>query len=97
MKTKGIFERAKKWWEAVGHWGHLGRTASNRSFLIREQKKILIRLGDKALPWLKEQKHVPSELTRLVEQYEKISQFLANLDYGGKEGVDFHSKKKKNS
>ena len=96
MKTKGILQRARKWWDSVGHWGRLSRAASNRSFLLRERKKALMRLGEKAHLWFHEQKSRPQEFTRLVEQVDKIDRLLNGHDYGGKDGVDFHSKAKKN-
>ena len=95
MKTKGILHRAQKWWDAFGHWGRLGRAASNRSFLLREKKKVLIKLGEKTLAWIHEQKSTPSEFSRLVAQVDKIDQMLEALDYGGKDGVDFQPKGKK--
>lgn len=95
MKTKGILQRARKWLDAVGHWGRLGRAASNRSFLLRERKKLLIRVGETTLVWIGEQKSPPPQLTRLVAQLEKIDAVLKELDYGGKDGVDFSPKTKK--
>lgn len=89
MKTKGILHSARKWWHALGHFGRLGKAATNRSFLIRERKKLLMRLGENTLHWMEGQKSPPHELSRLAEQVKKIDSLLARSDYGGEDGVDF--------
>ncbi len=79
----------KHWIQALGHFGRLGRAATNRSFLIRERRKLYVKLGERAMELLKAGKLKSSELSRLVEQIEKLTRLIAKEDYGGDRGVDF--------
>ncbi len=95
MNSKGILNRMQRWWDAVGHLGRLGRTASNRSFLRRERRKLYQKLGEAAFHWSKGHKSPPAEFSRLVGQVDKIDSLLAKMDYGGEAGADFHSAPRK--
>jgi hypothetical protein len=89
MVLKRIFDRTAKWAHSLGHFGRLGKVAATRSFLMREKKKLLLKLGEKSLELIQEKKLHSTELARLVGQIEKIQGLISKQDYGGKEGVDF--------
>ena len=91
MILKKILNRTNQLASEVAHFGRLGRVASQRSFLKRERRKLLLKMGEKTHVLLKAKKIEHSELKRLESQIEKLEQVLADKDFGGKDGVEFNS------
>ena len=89
MIIKKILNRAGKWAHSLRHFGQLGRVAANRSFLRKERKKLLMKLGEQTMAWAERHPEASSDVKRLVQQIQKIDSVLAKLDYGGEGGVDF--------
>ncbi len=89
MMIRKILQRASNWAHSLSHFGKLGRTAAQRSFLKKEKRKLLVKLGEKVSEWVKDHHQAPPEVRRIVEQIAKIDAVLAKLDYGGQDGVDF--------
>jgi len=79
----------------VAHMGRLGKLAGQRSFLTRERKKFLLKLGERTLELLKEDKIQSQELARLAAQVEKINALLKQFDYGGTGGNSFKKSPRK--
>jgi len=84
-----ILQRASTWAHSLSHFGKLGRTAAQRSFLKKEKRKLLVKLGERVSQWVQDHPEAPPEVRRIVGQIQKIDAVLAKLDYGGEEGVDF--------
>lgn len=85
-------ELARKTQHFVGevlHFGRLGSVASRRSFLNRERKKLLLKLGQKCHERLEAGDLSDPVLERLVEPLEKIERLLSESDYGGSDGKRF--------
>jgi len=89
MMIRKILQRASTWAHSLSHFGKLGRSAAQRSFLKKEKRKLLVKLGERASEWVNEHPEAPPEVRRVVEQIQKIDTMMAKLDYGGREGVDF--------
>lgn len=85
-----IIQRASTWAHSLSHFGKLGRTAAQRAFLQKEKKKLLVKLGERVVEWVKDHPEAPPEVKRVVEQIHKIDRLLSREDYGGKDGIDFH-------
>jgi len=94
MVVKNILNKTSKWWYAISHLGRIGKLASTRSFLLRERKKLIQKLGEKTLELIHQEKIKAHALDRLVEQIEKIDRLIARQDYGGENGVNFDSEGK---
>ena len=84
-----FLQRASSIAHSLGHFGRLGKTAATRSFLNKERKKLLVKLGEKSMAWLEHHPEVSPDLQRVVAQIRKIEAMLAREDYGGQEGVTF--------
>lgn len=84
-----ILQRASNIAHSISHFGHLGKVAATRSFLRRERRKLLVKLGEKALSWLEKHPEEAPELQRVATQIQKIDELLSREDYGGGEGVNF--------
>jgi hypothetical protein len=89
MAISKIIHRTTNWIRSLGHLGRLGKVAATRSFLLREKNKLLLKLGEKSFLLMREKNVNSPELSRLMEQIDKINLLLSRQDYGGKEGVDF--------
>lgn len=74
---------------SLRHFGRIGRVASRRGFLMRERRKLLLKLGDKAYDLMEAGKLHNEELGRIASQVRKIQKLLEREDYGGEEGVSF--------
>lgn len=97
MVIKEFLFRTGNLARGVLHFGRLGKVAGQRSFLNREKKKFLLKVGEKATELVRTQKIHSAELTRLVGQIDKIDSLLSKKDYGGEEGTDFKSSGKQSS
>ncbi|HKX12632.1 MAG TPA: hypothetical protein VJP40_05720 [bacterium] len=84
-----FLQRASNIAHSLGHFGRLGKTAATRSFLRKERKKLLVKLGEKAMNWLEQNPESSPDLQRVVAQIRKIDGLLSREDYGGGNGVDF--------
>ena len=84
-----FIQRASNIAHSLGHFGRLGKIAATRSFLKKERKKLLVKLGERAMVWLEEHPESSPELQRVVAQIRKIDELLSREDYGGGGGVDF--------
>ncbi len=98
MVIRKLLSRTSEWVSGVVHMGRVGKLAGQRSFLQRERKKILLKLGEQAYEWLQLQSTQPPALQRLVAQIEKLDLLIKQSDYGGDKGVGFqHSSQKTSS
>lgn len=95
MVIKDFLHRATNMVRSLAHYGRLGKVASRRTFLLRERKKFLIKVGEKTVVFAKQKKIHSPELLRLVSHVEKFEELLLELDYGGRDGTSFHHPKKK--
>ncbi len=86
---KELVLRTQHFAKEIAHYGRLGKVASQRGFLRREKKKLLLKLGEKCLERLKKGEVQDRELIRLVGPIEKIEGLLADSDYGGQGGREF--------
>lgn len=84
-----ILQRASNIAHSLGHFGRLGKVAATRSFLRKERKKLLIKLGERSMLWFESHPESSPELQRVVAQLRKIDEMIAREDYGGEEGVTF--------
>jgi hypothetical protein len=80
---------------SLRHFGRLGRVASNRGFLRREKRKLLLKLGDKAYHLMEQGAIEEESLAKIAAQVKKIQVLLDREDYGGDGGVDFSGPAKK--
>jgi hypothetical protein len=92
-----FLQRASNIAHSLGHFGRLGKTAATRSFLRKERKKLLVKLGERAMTWLEEHPESSPDLQRVVAQIRKIDELLSREDYGGGKGVDFSRQEDKES
>ena len=94
MMIRKILKRASNWAHSISHFGNLGRAAATRAFLRKEKKKLLLKLGERVVLWVKDHPEAPSDVKRAVEQIRKLDQLLSKSDFGGEDGADFipHSK-----
>ncbi len=97
MVIRKLLSRTSEWVSGVVHMGRVGKLAGQRSFLQRERKKILLKLGERAYEWLQTQEKPPPFLERLVLQIEKLDLLIKQVDYGGEKGVAFQSSSQKKS
>ena len=98
MVVNKILLVAQRWGTSLSHFGKLSKEATLKSFLAREKRKLLLRLGERTLELARGGKLHSAELTRWVAQIDKIDQVLQRRDYGGENGRTFvevqeHSKK----
>ena len=93
MILKKILNRTNQLAVELTHFKRLGQMARRRSFLNREIKKNLLKLGEKAHQLIQEGKIQSKELSRLEGQIEKLERLLEECDYGAGGGVDFKSPK----
>src|SRR5262245_16875545 len=89
MMIRKILKRASNWAFSLSHFGKLGRTAAQRTFLNTEKRTLLVKRCDRVAEWVKQHPEAPPEVKRIVEQIHKIDALLAKLDFGGEHGVDF--------
>jgi len=91
MMIRKILQRASNWAHSLSHFGNLGRTAATRAFLRKERKKLLMKLGERVVEWVRNHPEAPADVKRAVEQIHKIDALLTKEDFGGENGVDFHA------
>ncbi|MCC7343832.1 MAG: hypothetical protein IT573_02760 [Deltaproteobacteria bacterium] len=89
MMIRKILQRASSWAHSLSHFGNLGRTAATRAFLRKERKKLLMKLGERAVLWVQDHPEAPAEVRRAVEQIRKLDALLSKRDFGGENGADF--------
>ena len=90
MVFKELFQNAQHLIKEISHFGRLGKVASRRSFLKRERKKFLLKLGERAMHFIHNGQIKIPELKSLSQDLDKIEALLANHDYGGKHGIVFN-------
>lgn len=92
MVIKHFLNRTGELARSLAHFGRLGKIASQRSFLNKEKRKFLIKIGEKSTELVKSQKINDSELSRLVKNLEKIEALLEKRNYGEIKGNNFAKK-----
>ena len=90
MVIKKIMDRSRHFAREVAHFGRLGKVAYQRSFLKKERRKFLLKLGEKTVQLVRAGKVQAQELKRIVDQINKVEALLVDRDFGGKEGTNFH-------
>jgi len=89
MIIRKILKRASGIAYSLSHFGRLGKVAATRSFLRKERKKLLLKLGESSMHWLERHPESSPDLQRVVAQIHKIDALLSSKDYGGEKGVEF--------
>ncbi|HCU23857.1 MAG TPA: hypothetical protein DF383_02475, partial [Deltaproteobacteria bacterium] len=83
MIIRKILKQASGIAYSLSHFGRLGKVAATRSFLRRERKKLLLKLGERTMHWLERHPGTSPDLQRVVSQIHKIDVMLSRKDYGG--------------
>ena len=89
MIIRKIIQRASNIAYSLSHFGRLGKVAATRTFLGKERKKLLLKLGESTMRWLELHPESSPDLQRIVSQIHKIDSMLSRQDYGGENGVEF--------
>lgn len=81
MVIRNILNRTRHLAQEVAHFGHLGKVAAHRYFLLKERRKLLLKIGEKAVRVVKKGNIKSPDLERLVRHVEKLDALLKEKDY----------------
>ncbi|MCB1215535.1 MAG: hypothetical protein KDK66_08690 [Deltaproteobacteria bacterium] len=87
-----LFKKTSQITQGLLHLGRLGSKASRLSFLKRERRKFLSKLGEETYQLIQKGRLKSPGLKRLALQVQKIDQLMSESDYGGEKGTPFKGK-----
>lgn len=90
-----LLEKTSQITRGLLHLGRVGSRGTRLSFLKRERRKFLSKLGEEAYQLFQKGQIKSPELKRWASQVEKIEKLMVKADYGGENGVAFKVKKLK--